>query len=45
MQQALKIYAELIDLPGFEDKLWKKLATENHRTILSKISYNDYLEE
>ena len=44
-QQALNIYAELMKLPGNEDKLWKKLATENHRTILSKLSYDDYLKE
>ena len=44
-QQALNIYAELMDLPGYEDKLWKKLSTENHRTILSKLSYDDYLKE
>ena len=44
-QQALKIYAELMKLPGYEYKLWKKLATENHRTILSKLSYEDYLKD
>ena len=44
-QQALNIYAELMKLPGNEEKLWKKLATENHRTILSKLSYDDYLKE
>ena len=45
MQQALNIYAELMKLPGNEDKMWKKLATENHRTILSKLSYDDYLKD
>ena len=44
-QQALNIYTELMDLPGHEDKLWKKLAAENHRTILRKLSYDDYLKE
>tara|TARA_B100001750_G_scaffold123097_1_gene97748 strand:- start:195 stop:332 length:138 start_codon:yes stop_codon:yes gene_type:complete len=38
-QQALNIYSELMELPGYEDKLWKKLAKENHCTILSNI-YN-----
>ena len=44
-QKALNIYAELMKLPGNEDKLWKKLAIENHRTILSKLSYDDYLKK
>ena len=44
-QQALNIYTELMKLPGNEDKLWKKLAKENHRTIISKLSYDDYLKE
>ena len=34
-QQALNIYSELMELPGYEDKLWKKLdklelAIRNH---------------
>ena len=45
IQQALNNYAELIKDPGNDDKLWKKLATENHRTILRKLSYDDYLKE
>ena len=36
---------ELMEMKGYEDKLWKKLAKENHRTILRKLSYNDYLKE
>ena len=44
-QQALKIYAELMELRGYEEKLWKKLATEKHRSILNKLSYDDYLKE
>ena len=44
-QQALNIYAELIELQGYEEKLWKKLATEKHRSILSKLSYDDYLKQ
>jgi len=44
-QQALNIFAELMRLPGNEEKLWKKLAKENHRTILSNRSYDNYLKE
>ena len=44
-QQALNIYAKLMELQGYDEKLWKKLATENHRTILSKISYDDYMKK
>ena len=44
-QKALNIYAELMELRGYEDKLWKKLATENHRTILNKLSYDDYMKK
>ncbi len=44
-KQALKIYTELMELPGHEEKLWKKLAAENHRTIQRKLTYNDYLKE
>ena len=44
-KQALNIYAELMELRGYEKKLWKKLATEKHRSILSKLSYDDYLKE
>ena len=36
-QQALNIYAELMELRGYEEKLWKKLATEKHRSISSRI--------
>ena len=44
-QKALIIYAELIELAGYEDKLWKKLAAEKHRAILNKISYDNYLKK
>ena len=44
-QQALNIYTKLMNLPGNGEKLWKKIATENHRTILRKLSYDDYLKE
>ena len=43
--KALNIYAELMEMQGHKDKLWKKLATEQHRSILSKLSYDDYLNE
>ncbi len=43
--KALSIYAELMKLRGYEDKIWKKLAAEKHRTILRKLSYDDYLNE
>ena len=43
--KALNIYAELMEMQDHEDKLWKKLATEQHRSITSKLSYDDYLNE
>ena len=44
-EQALKIFKELVDHKDGEGQLWKKLATENFRSISRKLAYDEYLKE
>ena len=43
--KAINIFAELKGMSGHKGKLWKKLASEHHRTISNKLSYDDYLKK